>query len=65
MATVPNELENDEFDNIQKIFQNYKLNLNAQIIPGNVQYHKEFFKKKLIFEKSSEDCEFQIPKIPF
>ncbi|CBY39107.1 unnamed protein product [Oikopleura dioica] len=55
MATVPNELENDEFDTIQKIFQNYKINLNAQIIPENFQYHKEYFNEKLIFEKSSED----------
>lgn len=65
MATVPNELENDEFDIIQKIFQNYKINLNAQIIPENVLYHNEFFNEKPIFEKSSEDCEFSIPVTNF
>ena len=58
MAIVPNELEENESDTIQKILQNYKTNLNAEILPERVQYHAEFFVEKFVFGKTAEDCKF-------
>ena len=65
MAIVPNDLEENESETVREILQNYKTNLNAEIVPERVQYHNEFFEQKLIFEKTTEDCKFLMHNIIF
>ena len=58
IAIVQNELEDHESETVMEILQNYKTNLNAEIVPEKVQYHAEFFAEKLFYEKITDNCMF-------
>ena len=55
-ANVKSKCVSEEMIAIECVYRNYQENMNEKIVPAELKFHQEFFRKRLFFEHNSEHC---------